>query len=309
MTDTFITGKHPRESLEYIERLGLYHAIFTDSIPPITSTTPPPDATPPPAAAKPDIGRWSTAYNLFAKLAERKTPGSIYDVLVRHDEAVYYAWTLTALVPWEPLSTTASARPRTGPGKAPPPPVTLAAREGIKTPTKFCDLVTAAHNNRGEIISLKNDVVAGTQPRISERDTFGMAIRRWDARGGHWRLQVLYAMLVEAIEVLSRVGTPSSTAEPLSAQEGEEEEEFLAKWQRFLDHLHDLDVLEAPSLKRLIDGTQLAKALGVKPGRWMTAALDICVAWQLRHPEATDAQGAVDEVEGKRAELGVPDRK
>jgi len=312
--EKMLKGKHPRESLEYIERLGLYHAIFTDSIPSITTTTPPPDTTAPPAAAKPDISRWSTVYNLFAKLAERKTPGSIYDVLVRHDEAVYYAWTLTALVPWEPLSAAASSRPRTGPGKAPPPPVTLAAREGIKTPTKFCDLVTAAHNNREEIISLKNDVVAGKQPRISERDTFGMAIRRWDARGGHWRLQVLYAMLVEAMEVLPS-GAPGSMAEVTQSQSSEllsekdGEEAFLARWQRFLDHLHDLDVLEAPSLKRLIDGTQLAKALGVKPGRWMTAALDICVAWQLRHPEATDAQGAVDEVEGKRAELGVPDRK
>ncbi|KAH7035686.1 tRNA nucleotidyltransferase [Microdochium trichocladiopsis] len=306
--EKMLKGKHPREALEYIERLALYHAIFTDLTSPTTTA-----AAAAADSSKPDISKWSVAYNLFAKLAARKTPGSVYDVLVRHDEAAYYAWTLTALVPWEPLSAASSARPHKGPGKVPPPPVTLAAREGIKTPTRFCDLVTAAHNNRAEILALKQDVVMRREPRVGERDTFGMAIRRWDARGGHWRLQVLYALLVEAMEVLpATTATTATSTGKDGKQEGEEkedEEAFLAQWQRFLDHLHDLDVLEAPSLKRLIDGTQLAKALGVKPGKWMTAALDVCVAWQLRHPDATDPQGAVDEVEGKRAELGVPDRK
>ncbi|KXJ95205.1 tRNA nucleotidyltransferase [Microdochium bolleyi] len=316
--EKMLKGKHPREALEYIERLGLYHAIFTD---PTAAPTASPAALP-----KPDTTKWSVAYTLLSKLAALKTPGSIYDVLVRHDEAAYYAWTLAALVPWEATSTAyTAANPHTGPGKTPPPLVTLAAREGIRTPTRFCDLATAAHSNRAEIMRLKGDVAAARQPRCGERDTFGMAIRRWDARGGHWRLQVLYALLAEAMEVLplpititasttstSSASTATTTTttsttppQPLS----EQETAFLTDWQRFLDHLHELDVLEAPTLKRLIDGTQLAKALGVKPGRWMTGALDVCVAWQLRHPEATDPQGAVDEVEARRAELGIPERK
>ena len=84
------------------------------------------------------------------------------------------------------------------------------------------------------------------------------------------------------------------------------EESFLREWQAFLDHLGTLDVLEAPSLKRLIDGTQLAKALGAKPGRWMAPALEICIAWQLRHPDATDPAGAVEEVRARKEELGIP---
>ncbi|KAK4201399.1 hypothetical protein QBC40DRAFT_253223 [Triangularia verruculosa] len=65
-----------------------------------------------------------------------------------------------------------------------------------------------------------------------------MTIRDWDSRGGNWRLQVLT------------------------------QEAVLAEWQQFLDHLVEMDVMNAPSVKRLVDGKILAGALGVKPGKW-----------------------------------------
>lgn len=82
-------------------------------------------------------------------------------------------------------------------------------------------------------------------------------------------------------------------------------DEVLAGWQKFLDHLHELDVLEAPSLKRLVDGKMLSKALGVKPGKWMTPAMDVCMAWQLRNPGVTDTADAIKEVRQRAAELGI----
>lgn len=84
-----------------------------------------------------------------------------------------------------------------------------------------------------------------------------------------------------------------------------EQEEFVASWVTFLNHLAKLDVYDAPSLKRLLDGRQLAQALGAKPGKWTGPALDICVAWQLRHPDQTDPAGAVEEVRKRREELGI----
>ena len=84
-----------------------------------------------------------------------------------------------------------------------------------------------------------------------------------------------------------------------------EQEELIASWVAFLDHLTKLDVCDAPSLKRLLDGRQLAKALGTKPGKWTGQALDICVAWQLRHPSETDPAGAIEEVRKRRDELGI----
>ncbi|KAI1103893.1 hypothetical protein F4804DRAFT_332824 [Jackrogersella minutella] len=272
-----LKGPHPRESLEYIDRLGLYHTTFTDPSKPDIPT--------------PYISNWKLAYQLFDFLRQNKTPGSIYDILVRSEEDDYYAWIMLALCPWENVETP----PHTGKGRPPPPFVTLAALEGIKTSQKLGLLITAAHNNRAEIMSLVK-AVSESSPFITERDRFGMAIRHWDTRTGHWRLQVLYSLLVDAMEVLA-----AGSESPVS------NEQFLRKWQQFLDHLQELDVMEAPSLKRLIDGNQLAKVLGVKPGKWMTQALEVCVAWQLRRPEATDPAGAIEEVQNKRAELRIPE--
>ncbi|KAI1205870.1 uncharacterized protein F4807DRAFT_441723 [Annulohypoxylon truncatum] len=277
--EKMLKGNHPRKSLEYLKKLGLYHTVFTD---PTHSNIP-----------APDISNWKLAYELFDSLRQNKTPGSIYDVLVRSDEADYYSWVLAAICPWENVGDP----PYDGKGKPPPPFVTLAAREGIKASNKISDLATAAHNNRPEIMSLVT-AVSEIAPFITERDRFGMAIRNWDARAGHWRLQVLYSLLVEAMEALAP-GSAKSVSK----------DDFLHKWQLFLDHLQELDVMEAPSLKRIIDGNQLAKALGVKPGKWMAEALNVCIKWQLRHPDATDPAGAVEEVQSKRAELGIPEKK
>ncbi|KAI2614274.1 uncharacterized protein GGS25DRAFT_527389 [Hypoxylon fragiforme] len=274
--EKMLKGNHPRKSLEYIDNLGLYHTIFTDPSKPDIPV--------------PDISNWKLAYECLDSLRRSKTPGSIYDVLVRSDEAAYYAWILAAVVPWDNVK----APPHTKKGKAPPPFGTLAAQEGIKSPGKLRDLVTAANNNRAEIMSFVTAVL-NKQPSAMERDKLGMAIRHWESKNGHWRLQVLYALLVEAMVVLAAASTtPTSN------------DEFLKKWQQFLDHLQDLDVMEAPTLKPLIDGTQLSKALGTKPGKWMAPALDVCIAWQLRHPEATDPAGAIDEVKIRRVELGIP---
>ncbi|KAI1801834.1 hypothetical protein F4811DRAFT_532529 [Daldinia bambusicola] len=276
--EKMLKGKHPRKSLEYINDLGLYHTIFTD---PSKKDMP-----------TPEISNWKIAYDCLDSLRLNKTPGSIYDLLVRSDEAAYYAWVLAAVCPWENIESPKYS----GKGKAPPPLVTLVVREGIKAPSKLCELTTAAHNNRAEIMSLVT-AVSGKAPFITERDRFGMAIRQWNNKNCDWRLQVLYALLHEAMNTLG-----GETKEQVT------KDEFLRKWQAFLDHLHELDVMEATSLKRLIDGTQLSKALGVKPGPWMTQALDVCVAWQLRHPEATDPAGAVEEVDSRRAELRIPER-
>ncbi|KAI3323554.1 hypothetical protein HD806DRAFT_522701 [Xylariaceae sp. AK1471] len=274
--EKMLKGQHPQKSLQYINDLGLYHTIFTD---PTKSDMP-----------SPDLSRWHCAYECLDYLFRNQTPGSIYSILVRTDEASYYAWTLSALSPWEYVDEPLHV----GKGRPPPHLAALAGREGIKAPNKLCELITAAHRNRADILALKTAVVQKAA-HITERDRFGMAIRQWDAKGGYWRLQVLFTLLVEAMQRWSVEATGSA-----------DNDGFLCEWQLFLDHLQELDVMDAPSLKRIIDGTQLAKALGVKPGKWMAKALEVCVAWQFRHPDATGPAGAVVEVSKKREELGIP---
>jgi tRNA nucleotidyltransferase (CCA-adding enzyme) len=81
---------------------------------------------------------------------------------------------------------------------------------------------------------------------------------------------------------------------------------FLAQWQQFLDHIVDMDLLEAATCKRIIDGKQLSKELNAKPGIWMARALDLVMAWQFRNPTVTDPRGAIEEVKARAAELKIP---
>ncbi|KAK3294710.1 uncharacterized protein B0H64DRAFT_325803 [Chaetomium fimeti] len=275
--EKMMKGKQPVDSLRLIDRLGLYHAVFTD---PERSGMP-----------KPDTATWKTAYECLEQLETNKTPGSIYDLLVTSEEARYYAWSLATLTPWEQLPDD----PPLKSGKPALPLPTQAAREGFKAPNKLSDLVTAAHRHRPAIVALR-DMVREKKEGLNERDRFGMAIRDWDARGGNWRLQVLYAVLVdvaERVKVAKKVGDFTW-------------EEVLAEWQQFLDHLVELDVMNVPTIKRLVDGKILAKALGVNPGRWTGPALDVALAWQLRNPGVEDPAGGIEEVRKRKEELGIP---
>ncbi|KAK4221629.1 putative mitochondrial precursor of tRNA nucleotidyltransferase [Podospora fimiseda] len=268
--EKMLKGKHPVESVRLIDRLGLYHAVFTDSA---RADMP-----------KPDISTWPRAYECLQFLEENNTPGSIFELLVTTEESRYYAWALSTLTPWEQLPDD----PPIKSGKLAMPLPTQAAREGFKAPNKLSDIVTAAHRHRQAILDLKA-IVCEKKELLTARDHFGMSIRGWDQRGGNWRLQVLYAVLVD---VAARTGS-------------ETREAVLVEWQQFLDHLVELDVMNVPSLKRLIDGKQLSEALGVKPGKWTGEALEVVMAWQLINPGVEDPAGAVEEVRKRKDELRI----
>ncbi|KAJ0162083.1 CCA tRNA nucleotidyltransferase, mitochondrial [Colletotrichum tanaceti] len=271
--EKMLKGSSPRSSLDLIRTLDLYNAIFTD-----------PNGMEHP---RPDLSKWQLVYDLLDSLIRDRAPGSIYDILVKSDEAAYFAWNLAALIPYAHVEKEVPL-PK---ARATLPLTTLVAREGIKAPNRLCDVITAAHRHRHDITALKQGV-CDKGPVATERDKVGMAIRKWDNQGSYWRVQVLYAMLVEASEKL----TPDSDADTIV---------FLSGWKSFLDHLANLDVMDAPSLRRLVDGRMLGKELGVRPGKWMGQALDVCVAWQLRHPDETDPSGAIDEVRRQAGELGI----
>ncbi|KAF1733950.1 CCA tRNA nucleotidyltransferase, mitochondrial [Beauveria bassiana] len=285
--EKMLQDKHPRLALQLIDDIGLYHAIFTDPARPDMK--------------KPDITRWPVAYNGLDDILQTQTPGSIAATLMHTDEYRWIAWNLAAVSPWmrvqDPPGTKKKANAL--------PPVGVVAREGYKAANKLTDIMAASHRHLDEILALKQAVLDGAA-HIRERDRFGMAIRRWDAHGGSWRLQVLAALLAEALERLAV--WPSAAVEGSSSGEhSTKRDAFIAEWQKFLDHLVDIDVMDAPQLKRLLDGRELAKALGVKPGKWTGQALDVCVAWQLRNPTETDPAPAIEEVQKRRKDLGIPD--
>lgn len=236
---------------------------------------------------QPDLTGWRAAYEYLDAL-----PASpLYNKLVTSDEERYFGWVLACVVPFARVP----GEDLSGNLKKTPPAATLAAREGFRATNKISDIITAAIRHREEIVKLRDLVCSGGE-RVNERDLFGMAIRRWEAQGQRWRLQILFAMLDE---VMAWAQSTSTLAGGLDL------EELAAKWRVFVDHLEKLDLMDAASLKPLVDGRQLSQALGVKPGKWMSAALDVCIAWQLRNPGKTDPAGAVEEVRQRKEELGI----
>ncbi|KAF4502629.1 CCA tRNA nucleotidyltransferase, mitochondrial [Fusarium agapanthi] len=276
--EKMLKGDHPFDALQLVHELQLFHAIFTD---PTQENLP-----------VPDISRWAVAYTCLDELLNDRDSTSVAGRLITSTDATYSAWNLAALSPW--MTVEEPSNPRRKANAL--PLVAIVSREGFKAPNRLSSIVAASHRNRDEILKLKRAVCNG-ESYIQERDRFGMAIRKWDTPAGTWRLQVLNALLVEALETLTA----------WCQEESAEQSNFLAGWKSFLDHLAKLDVYEVTTLEKLVDGGKLAKALGgIKPGKWTGPALDVCVAWQLRNPGETDPTGAIEEVQRRREELGIP---
>lgn len=84
-------------------------------------------------------------------------------------------------------------------------------------------------------------------------------------------------------------------------------EPLFSEWQAFIDHLESMQLMDAHTIKGIIDGKQLCKELGgLKPGIWTGEALKVCMEWQLRNPDIDDYAEAVKEVRGKAGELKIP---
>lgn len=276
--EKMLKGKTPRSALELLDRLGLYQAIFSDPAQEDVSM--------------PDISRWHVAYSCLDELLKNREPGSIAQLLVGANDSdnTYLAWNLAAVSPWIPVEGRSGRKQKANAL----PPVGIIAREGFKASNKLTTVMAACHKHRAEIVDLKK-AVCKNSPITDQRDTFGMAIRKWEAVGGNWKVQVLGVIMIDAMEQL----------EDFPAEKGKDHKEFLEGWGKFLQHLLKLDLYDAPNLKRIIDGRALAKALGVPPGTWMGKALDICMAWQLRNPAEKTPDGAIQEVRDKAEELGI----
>lgn len=66
-----------------------------------------------------------------------------------------------------------------------------------------------------------------------------------------------------------------------------------------------MDLLNAESMKPLVDGSTLKQELKATPGKWMAPALDICLEWQFRNPGVMDMNEAIEEVRSRSGELQI----
>lgn len=278
----------PQRALSLIDRLGLYNEVFTDP----TNTN----------CKLTDTTNWHRAYNQLQDLINAGSKGSTFSeslktiasVLLRKPEEQYQAWILTCFVPWarEPSkhAQQSSKRPMTAAG--------LAAREGIKAENKICRLVDDAVSHLQDIVEKKNAITLENQTTIlplkrkqgasseTQREIQGLAIRKW---GSNWRSSVIYALLIEVAETKTETDAHA----------------VLDKYSSWLSHLSSLELLDVDQLKPIVAGDELMKALNAKRGKWVSAALDCVMKWQLRNPDRTDAAGAIAEVVEKQEELNI----
>lgn len=290
-----LVGQHPRESLKFFNRLGLYSTIFTY------------EDLKGGEVAQPDTVRWKLAYNCLETIRSDESADSLNKVLIQADknkEAVYHAWLLAALTPWAVIPLP-PANPR---GKMEDPPATQAVKNGLKLSSSICNLVTGAVRSLPQILEWKKAVLK-KQPSIHERDNLGMAIRRWGGMDGNWRLPVLFAILVEAMETTSSGGILSFLAKVQYPNTNIllEFENLFSEWHQFIAHLQQMDVMDAPSCTPLVDGDILLEELDKNPGKWTGGALEVCLKWQFRNPGNTDYSAAIEEVKARREELGIPE--
>ncbi|KZF23230.1 poly A polymerase C-terminal region-like protein [Xylona heveae TC161] len=280
--EKMLKGPDPRRSLQLIDRLRLYTTIFTDP----TQND----------AFTPETSSWHYSYEcvhdiLSAANNDSKTAplyNKVLQILIRSSEEAHLAWILASLTPYSDAPNPAPAQPG---GKALPPVAATVAREGIKATNKVFDVIWGAFKNLDEINKFKAAVVSdkrgasrkSSEPELAARDHLGMAIRRW---GANWRSHVLLALLLEVVEA-----------------RGVRRDAIIRDYSTFLSHIEDLDLFDVYALKPILDGKQLAKALDTKPGPWMKDALEVVMAWQLRHPKETGSDGAIEEVKNGRGEL------
>lgn len=284
-----LKGPGPHRALSLIDRLGLYNEVFTDP----TNVD----------CKLIDTADWHRAYNLLQTMIEARLKGpslqtplsTIPLILLPSSEDIYHAWLLTCFVPWArepPISSQRSL-------KRPLTAASLAAREGIKAENKLYRLVDDAafhlqdiiekkdafnHEDQTTTLALKRK--QGANPEI-QRQIQGLAIRKW---GSNWRNSVMYALLTEVSEAKTETQTRT----------------ILDGYSSWLSHLSSLTLLDVNNLKPIVTGNELIKAFNTKGGKWVSAALDCAIEWQLRNPDQSDAAGAIAEIRNRKEELKIP---
>ena len=215
-------------------------------------------------------------------------------LLVRDSKEAFLSWMLTCFIPWSRIA----GDPKPLIGKRAPTPACSAAKEGLKADNRICKIVDEAAHNLDQVILHKNASKGGIDAATSflgqtsgskDREIQGTAIRGW---GANWRYNIIFAVLAEVAE--SR--NPTMRVD------------ILKQYANWLKEIEGLDLLDADRMKPIVNGEQLLKAIGVqKTGPWVKKALDVTMAWQLRHPHASDPSDALKEVIARRHELGIPD--
>ncbi|RLL98481.1 hypothetical protein CFD26_102128 [Aspergillus turcosus] len=137
---------------------------------------------------------------------------------------------------------------------------------GVKVPEFVSPSRKNEHAIRDYMREVNGDLFSPERP---SRGTLGALIR---ACGRSWRLQVLYALLMDDFEYMH----------------GKERLAWLERWSRFVEYISEQRLENAPYIKPILNGHDILSLYGrEKGGPMMQDALNDLMEWQFDHEDAT----------------------
>ncbi|KAI9675165.1 MAG: CCA tRNA nucleotidyltransferase, mitochondrial [Trizodia sp. TS-e1964] len=264
-----------------------------------------------------DTKNWRAAYSCVSQCTCDQTDfvspeiarnfAIVKSVLFIDSEDEYLSWMISALAPW-------LDHPSMDPtSKSELSIAVVSARTALKLSNKVCEVIGGAFAHFREVISMKDTfnqqlrpTAASPSKQVVGCDELGMMIRLW---GRNWRSYVMLAMIREAVDHYVHRRELSGKFALIIAVDKLTITEFyliIESYAVFLGHIKEQGLIEAWNFKPVVNGKELARALGVKPGPWTGAALNMVMEWQLRNPDSTDSSGALEEVKSRVDELALP---
>ncbi|KAI5286565.1 CCA tRNA nucleotidyltransferase, mitochondrial [Ascosphaera aggregata] len=279
-----LRGPDPFGALRFIDQNNLFNVIFINHSDTME------------AATKTSSFSWSSVYESLRELLDQEPSAANLDIrqnvrntLIRDDTHLYQAWLLAALSPWSVIPLTDAKGNAIPPNAKMPPRARSVARDGMRLDNKTLSVVGDAATTWQGIQQLVAKVVSGEMEKSTSpedfRENIGLFMRDL---GADWRMSVLLAMLLECTT--------------------KDKVEVFKSYNIFLQTLSRLSLVDVHTMKPIVNGHELATALGVPSGAWMFKALTAIIHWQLRNPNVTgtdaDKQKAIEEVRSRREEIG-----
>ncbi|EEQ31050.1 CCA tRNA nucleotidyltransferase, mitochondrial [Microsporum canis] len=271
--EKMLRGPDPLGSLEIINRLGLYDTIFSDHQ----------------SEATVDTSPWPVVYTLLNSILNDELNSgishelrkSVKGFLVRDKDEKYRSWMIAALSPWAMVDVKNPLTEDEVKKMAPHP--ARVARDSLRCEKKLTTLLSVAITHYGLISDVKTAFVNG-ELNTCLADTRWKLAKLIRTLGADWRLCFIQAMLLDVMQ-------------------GKAAELVLKDYLKMLQFLEEQNLLDVYNLRPLVNGRDMIAALNAKPGAWLTSALEITVEWQIRNPDRSDAEGAIDEAIRRREEF------
>jgi len=259
--DKMLQGPHPYSALCLLYQLNFFSSLFT----------PPADQQLPENLPVEHMGRATALLSYLLENSESPDYQHLR-LLLKTPHEQYLGWLIASVTPFTGHMFDGYDTKKNIPAAA------SVAKEGLKAPNKVVDVLASCYRNYKQVQDIVTEVTDDVE-QVS-RGKLGLLLRKL---GAEWTSQVLCSLLLEAL---------SGPAWGENKEMPAEVAHVLAKYEKFLARIQELDLLEAYTFKPILTGKDLKTVLEEKKaGPWLAAALNYVMEWQMDNPDK-DKQAA-----------------